>query len=83
MVMTQLSDEEQLKISKFVELFLTIILHGFDEMEMKYRLELVKSLGFIFDLGVNKTIGRIGELERRMDQFEELMKKDESSSKKK
>jgi hypothetical protein len=82
-VMTQLSDEDQKHLSKFVELFLTLLLRGFDEMDMKYRLELVKSFGFVLDLGINRTLGRMNELEKRMDEFEERVAQKESVTKKK
>ena len=73
--MIELREEEQQKISKFIELSLSLILRGFDEMELQKRLELVKLLGFMINLGVEQYYGRVLELERRMQAVEEKSKK--------
>ena len=68
--MRDISQEDQEKISRFVELSLSLILKGFDEMEMKKRLELIKLLGHIINLGFEKIYGRMKELEKRMENLE-------------
>ena len=73
--MEEISKEEQEKISKFIELSLSLILKGFDEMEMQKRLELVNLLGFIINLWFDKTYGRILNLEKRIIQLEKQNKK--------
>jgi hypothetical protein len=73
--MSELRENEQQKISKFIELSLSLILKGFDEMEMQKRLELVKLFGFVINLGVEQYYGRLLELERRLQQVEEKSKK--------
>jgi hypothetical protein len=73
--MPELREDEQQKISKFIELSLSLILKGFDEMEMQKRLELVKLFGFVINLGVEQYYGRLLELERRLQQVEEKSKK--------
>ena len=45
--MEELCKEDQENISKFFELFLSLILRGFDEMEMQKRLEFVRLFGFM------------------------------------
>jgi len=64
--MEDVEEEEQEKISKFIELSLSLILRGFDEMEMQKRLELVKLLGFMLNFGFEKTYGRLLDLEKRV-----------------
>ena len=73
--MDEISKEEQEKLSKFFELTLSLILRGFDEMEMQKRLELIKLLGFILNFGFEKTYGRIISLEERVQALEESHKK--------
>ena len=68
--MDELAREDQEKIAKFFELFLSLILRGFDEMEMQKRLELVKLFGFLLDFGFEKTYGRINNLEKRLCDLE-------------
>jgi hypothetical protein len=73
--MEGIREEAKEKISKFVELSLSLILHGFDEMEMQDRLELVKLLGFSAELWFEKTYGRMLDLERRVQELEKYAKK--------
>ena len=73
--MNELSKEEQENIAKFFELSLSLILRGFDEMEMQKRLELIKLLGFILNFGFEKTYGRIITLEQRINELENTKKK--------
>lgn len=73
--MEKLSDKEQEKVSKFIEFSLSLILKGFDEMEMQKRLELVKLLGFMINFGFEKTYGRMLDLERRVQELEKNSKK--------
>jgi hypothetical protein len=73
--MSELREEEQQKISKFIELSLSLVLKGFDEMEMQKRLELIKLLGFMINLGMEQYYKRLLELERRMHAVEEKSKK--------
>ena len=68
-------DEEKEKISKFIHLFLMMMLRGFDEMEMHKRLELIELLGFIPEFGFNKTYGRIIDIDRRLKALERINKK--------
>jgi len=73
--MTELSKDEQEKISKFFELSLSLIIRGFDEMEMQKRLELIKLLGFILNFGFEKTYNRILTLEQKINELEKTKKK--------
>ena len=73
--MAELNKEEQEKISKFFELSLSLIIRGFDEMEMQKRLELIKLLGFILNFGFEKTYGRILTLEQKINELEKTKKK--------
>ena len=73
--MDDLSKEEQENISRFIELSLSLIIRGFDEMEMQKRLELVNLLGFIINLWFDKTYGRILNLEKRIIKLEKQNKK--------
>jgi hypothetical protein len=71
----ELSKEEQEKISRFIELSLSLIIRGFDEMEMQKRLELIRLLGTILNIGFEKTYGRIITLEKRIFELEKSRKK--------
>jgi len=73
--MDGLSTDDQEKLSRFIELSLSLILHGFDEMEMDKRLELVKLVGFTAEFWVEKTYGRIFALEHRVQELEKYAKK--------
>ena len=73
--MEELSDKEQEKVSKFIEFSLSLILKGFDEMEMQKRLELVKLLGFMINFWFEKTYGRMFDLEERVRGLEKDSKK--------
>jgi hypothetical protein len=73
--MEDLGMNEQEKISRFIELSLSLILRGFDEMEMQKRIELVKLLGFILEFGFEKTYKKIIDLERRIQALEKSHKK--------
>jgi len=73
--MNELNEEEQEKLSKLIELFLSLIMHGFDEMEMQKRLELVKLIGFSAELWIEKTYGRMLDLEKRVSELEKHVKK--------
>ncbi len=73
--MNESGEEEQEKISRFIQLSLSLILHGFDEMEMQKRLEIVKLLGFMLNLGFEKTYGRLVDLEKRVQALEQAGKK--------
>lgn len=73
--MEEISEEEQEKISRFIQLSISLILRGFDEMEMQKRLELVKLLGFMLNLGFEKTYGKIIDLEKRVQALEQISKK--------
>lgn len=73
--MDDLSKEEQENISRFIELSLSLIIRGFDEMEMQKRLELVKLLASVLNIGFEKTYGRILNLEKRIDELEKTSKK--------
>jgi hypothetical protein len=64
-------EDEHLQISRFIELFFSLLQHGFDEMEMQDRLELVRLLGSTADFWVEKTYGRMLALERRVQQLEQ------------
>ena len=73
--MEEISGEEQENLSKFIELSLSLIIRGFDEMEMQKRLELVKLLGFTVQFWFEKTYGRMLDLERRVQTLEKNSKK--------
>lgn len=73
--MEDINEEGQKKISKFIELSLSLILRGFDEMEMQKRLELVKLLGFMLNFGFEKTYGKMLDLEKRVQTLEQNSKK--------
>ena len=73
--MNESGEEEQEKISRFIQLSLSLIQHGFDEMEMQKRLETVKLLGFMLNLGFEKTYGRLVDLEKRVQALEQDGKK--------
>ena len=62
--MDGLSTEENEKLSKFMDLSFSLIMQGFDEMEMQQRLEFVKLLGFTTELWFKKIYGRILTLEK-------------------
>lgn len=73
--MESVAAQDKEKLSRFIELSLQMILHGFDEMEMQQRLELVKLLGFISEFWIEKTYGRIITLEHRVMELEQQSKK--------
>ena len=73
--MKDINEEDQKNISKFIELSLSLILRGFDEMEMQKRLELVKLLGFMLNFGFEKTYGKMLDLEKRVQALEKNSKK--------
>lgn len=73
--MDELSKEQQENISRFVELSLSLIIRGFDEMEMQKRLELVRLLASVINIGFEKTYGRISTLEKRICELEKTSKK--------
>ena len=73
--MEDINEEDQKNISKFIELSLSLILRGFDEMEMQKRLELVKLLGFMLNFGFEKTYGKMIDLEKRVRILEQCGKK--------
>jgi len=73
--MEEINEEEQEKIARFIQLSLSLILRGFDEMEMQKRLELVKLLGFMLNLSFEKTYGRMLDLEKRVQALEKNSKK--------
>jgi len=73
--MDALCKEEKEKISKFIELSLSLLQHGFDEMEMQKRLEFVKLLGSTAEFWVEKTYGRMLTLEHRVSELEKIVKK--------
>jgi len=66
----EMNEEEKEKISRFIHLFLNMMLRGFDEMEMQKRLELVNSLGVMLEFGFNKTCGRMIDFEKRLQMLE-------------
>jgi hypothetical protein len=73
--MDGLNEEEQEKLSKLIDLSLSLIMHGFDEMEMQKRLELVKLVGFSAELWIEKTYGRMLDLEKRVAELEKHVKR--------
>ncbi len=73
--MNESGEEEQEKISRFIQLSLSLMLRGFDEMEMQKRLETVKLLGFMLNLGFEKTYGRLVDLEKKVQALEQAGKK--------
>jgi hypothetical protein len=73
--MEGLREEEQEKLSKLIELSLSLVLRGFDELEMQKRLELVKLLGFAGEFWIEKTYGRMLTLEHRVEELEKHIQK--------
>lgn len=73
--MESVAAQDKEKLSRFIDLSLQMILHGFDEMEMQKRLELVKLLGFVSDFWIEKTYGRIITLEHRVEELERHIQK--------
>ena len=73
--MDGLSTEENEKLSKFMNLSLSLIMRGFDEMEMQQRLELVKLLGFATEFWFEKIYGRLIYLEKHVKELEEHINK--------
>jgi hypothetical protein len=73
--MEGLREEEQEKLSKFIELSLSLVLRGFDELEMQKRLELVRLLGFAGEFWIEKTYGRMLTLEHRVEELEKHIQK--------
>ncbi len=52
-----------------------LLVRGFDEMEMQKRLELVKLIGFSAELWIEKTYGRLLDLEKRVAELEKHVKR--------
>ena len=72
--MEGICEEEKEKIPRFIKLSLSLLQHGFDEMEMQKRLEFVKLLGETADFWVEKTYGRMLTLEHRVSELEKIVK---------
>ncbi len=68
--MEDLEYDDQEKISKFFHLSLSLLLRGFDQMEMKDRLELIRLLGFILNIGFDKIYLKMIDLEKRVEVLE-------------
>ena len=68
--MYDLDHDEEEKISKFFHLSLSLLLRGFDEMEMKDRLELIKLLSFMMNIVFDKMYLRMNDLEERVASLE-------------
>jgi hypothetical protein len=73
--MDDFSSEDQEKLSRFIELSFSLIMRGFDEMEMPQRMELIRLLAFVANLWANTTYTKIGDLERRVRELEKTSKK--------
>ena len=71
----EITEVEKEKISRFIHLFLNMMIRGFDEMEMQKRLELIDNLGFVLEFGFNKTYGWISDFDRRLHALEEQINK--------
>ena len=71
----KMNEENKKNISKFIHLFLHMLMRGFDEMEMQKRLELVKTFGDTLEFYFLKTYSRIDDLEKRIDLIEKSSKK--------
>lgn len=69
------SIDNQEKISRFIELFLSLILRGFDEMEMKKRIELINLFGFIITGWIDNMIAKVNTLEKRVEELEDQLNK--------
>lgn len=68
-------NKEEEKISRFIHLFLNMMLRGFDEMEMQKRLELINTLGFMLEFSFDKIYGRMIDFEKRLQTLEKNSKK--------
>lgn len=68
--MEELDHDDQEKVSKFFHLSLSLLLRGFDQMEMQDRLELIRLLGFILNIGFDKIYIKMIELEKRVEVLE-------------
>lgn len=66
----EMNENDKKNISKFIRLFLQMLMRGFDEMEMQKRLELVKAFGSILEFYFIKTYSRIDDLENRINSLE-------------
>jgi hypothetical protein len=73
--MEDLDKSDKTNISKFIEYILSLLLYGFDEMEMEKRLELVKLTAYVMNIYVEKTFGRVLHLEKRVKHLEEQLNK--------
>ena len=80
--MKNLTKEEQENIFQFVDLSLSLIQRGFDEMEMPNRMKLVKLLGFILNIGFERIYGGMIDLEKRVAALEQKVALLEQKSKK-
>lgn len=63
-------NEEEKKITRFVQLSLNMMLRGFDEMEMQKRLELVDLLGFTIQHSLFNNYTKVNDLEKRIQVLE-------------
>jgi len=73
--MEDLDKTDKTNISRFIEYILSLLLYGFDEMEMEKRLELVKLTAYIVNIYVEKTYGKVFDLEKRVKHLEEQLNK--------
>lgn len=73
--MKELNEDDKKNLSKFIEYSLSLIIHGFDEMEMEKRLELVKLTANTLNIFVEKTYGRMLDLEKRVEHLEAQISK--------
>ena len=71
----EMNERDKESISKFIHLFLQMLMRGFDEMEMQNRLELVKTFGDTIEFYFLKTCSRLDSLENRLSLIERSSKK--------
>ena len=65
--MDDFHDIDKQNISRFLDYLLSLLLYGFDEMEMEKRLEIVKLTAYIFNVFIEKTYGRMLNLEEQVN----------------
>jgi len=73
--MDKSNDINKQNISRFIDYLLSLLLYGFDEMEMQKRLEIVKLSAYVFNVFIENNYRRMLNLENRIKSLEEQMNK--------
>jgi hypothetical protein len=64
-------EDSQEGISRFIKLYLSLILRRIDQMEMKKRIELINLFGSIIIGWIDKLINKVNTLEKRIQELED------------